>query len=189
MEKVYAVWSGEYEDRVVHNIFKSKELAEHYAEEQEKINEYECFWVQEYELYDEKFTLDDVANKYYYASVWCTRNGDNIDLEIETDELWDDFVANYAVDSLISEDEDKYDPAVYGKFIEGLGLTIEDEEKNYALTIEYRLDNRMLITEDYNYIEGKVFTAYSRLGYHDARKAAVELAQKYMQEEKCNGKN
>lgn len=52
MQKVYAVWSGEYSDKDVIAVFASRELADRYAEirnEREGYGEYE---VAEYDLLD-----------------------------------------------------------------------------------------------------------------------------------------
>lgn len=183
MKKVYLVMSGEYaEDRVVSAVFKSKKLAEHYANEQEKINQYEPYWVVDYELSDSKFSFDMVANKYYYACVECKKDEDGIKYEVETDEIWDDFL-----DTFLVEGDDRYDPAVYGEAIKSIGRDVEQEEKDHALSIEYMFGNGIIVDE-YDYPYGKYpsknIYVYSQKGYHDARKLAIAHALKYIETER-----
>lgn len=184
MEKVYGVWCGEFaEDRVMVALFKSKELAEHYANEYSKLEQYETYYVMDYEFQDDKFSLDTVANKYYHADILFKPN--SLEFEVDTDELWDDFLNDFVLDG-----EDKYNPEVYKQAIESVGRTLEDEENNYALSIEYMLDKRDLIVEEhiYNTYEGeeKVIRVFSRKGYHEARRVALDYAQKYIEAKRKN---
>lgn len=182
--KLYTVWSGEYSDRGMHAIFKSKEKAEKYMEVHDKINGgYDDYYIIDYELEDDKFDINTKAVKYYYCSIaledrpsWndpnvlAERKGD-----ILTDECWDSFMEHCGI-----EYYENLNPVKYYKHIsEVLYEDPEDTEDEYSVTATWDVDGAETVINDRH---GSI-DVYSKRGYHHARKVAIEQYQIYTQKQ------
>lgn len=182
--KVYTVWTGEYSDRCMVAVFLDEKKAEKYAEVQTELDEYDYYWVTEYETQDDNFDMNATVKKFYFATValedrW---NHDHTECweregEVTTDEMWDGFMEHLGI-----ERYEDLDPKKYAKLIEEKdGRTIQDVEDDYAISDENNLDNRESYVSYFKGIDDVVYdiTAYSQLGYHHARKIALDEYYKW----------
>ena len=181
--KLYTVWSGEYSDRGMHAIFQSKEKAEKYRDVHSKLCEFEDFYIVEYELEDDKFDINTEAHKFYYCTI-ALKDHYYLDGsiaehkgEITTDDLWDGFM-----DELNIEKYEDLNPKEYAKQLNNVDV-FEDE---YGLPIEWQADNRQSyihISKYCNEQEPTEVYAYSQLGYHHARKIALDKYYEFIAQE------
>ena len=105
-------------------------------------------------------------------------------IKVETDELWDGFMAYLGIESY-----EDLDPNKYGPIIEKLGDTsMRAVEDDYVVTYENSTDSR---TSYVNYNSGYneepySIVAYSQLGYHHARKLALDEYYKWKSQQEEN---
>lgn len=182
--KVYTVWTGEYSDRCMVAVFLDEAKAEKYAELHTELDEYDDYWVTEYETQDDNFDMDSTVHKYYFATVALQErwNSDHTECwekpgDVTTDELWDGFMEHLGIESY-----DDLDPKKYAKLIEEKdGRTLEDVEADYAITDENSIDNRTSYVQYFKGCNDELYdiTAYSQLGYAHARKIALDEYYKW----------
>ena len=181
--KLYTVWSGQYSDICMHAIFLSEEKAEKYAEVNTKLDDYEEYWVREYETYDDKFSLNTEVHRYYHCTINLQEKNWGVETEhvgdITTDEFWQGFMEAYQIKSY-----EDLDPKKYAKLLlPNQKLDVVEEE--YGVTVDYQLANQQSFVQIFtdSRKEPDSITAFSRLGYHHARKIAIEQFQIYTQQQ------
>lgn len=175
--KLYTVWSGEYSDVCLHAIFQSKEKAQKYIEVYNALEEYEDYYMREYELADNNFNINTEVSRYYYASICCVDNTYEKAGDIETDWCWDSFMEEYGIESY-----EELDPKKYGPLLSNVGREIIDTEELYNVSTMKKIGNKDVIIEKFSGSNGlDSIYVYSKKSYAHARKIAIEQFQIWQQ--------
>lgn len=189
---LYTVWSGEYSDRTMNAVFKSKEKAEKYVEIHNQLDNYDDHYIIEYEFSDDKIDMDSTVTEYYSASVCCNDrwNYDNTVLlekegTITTDWMWSEFMEEFEID-----DFDKLNPnkELADHLLLEFGKVLEDVVEEYSLTDKH-IDHGETFVDYERFKRGNDeeetlwnITVYSKLGYGHARKIALDKYYQYKAE-------
>ena len=139
--KLYLVWTGDYEDRILVSIFQSKEKAEHFIKIYNEIDGAgiytDGYYYTERTTNDEELDLTSTVSKYYYACIDCEADGDGI---LDTDEEWDDFIE--FLKPHLKLDVATIEPAQYEPILEKLELNVFEAENDYNVPIQKRITGK-----------------------------------------------
>jgi hypothetical protein len=172
-------------------VFLDEEKAEKYAEVHSKLDGYDDYWVVEYETEDDKFDMNTEVNKYYSCTIrckdWTDGNGNVLQHagEIESDELWESFMAHFNIKRF-----EDLSPKKYGPLVEYEYSSIDKAEEDYCCTIENQASNEETIISPFkahNSDDLIDITVYSRESYAKARKIAIEQYQIFTQQQLEDG--
>ena len=70
MTKVYIVRYGEYSDQGIAGVFSTEEKAQKYCDINNEIEDYEDYWIDDYELDEDELSADAKVVTYYGCTIY-----------------------------------------------------------------------------------------------------------------------
>ena len=133
MTKVYIVRYGEYSDQGIAGVFSTEEKAQKYCDINNELEDYEDYWIDDYELDEDELPSDTKVVTYYGCTVYLNDSLYNKKGDLEFEDMEEKRIYTKDVEVKIQDD------AEFWNYIEVWSVKGTEHAKKVALDKYYEI--------------------------------------------------